>query len=73
MLHIDDETSEMKRRETSSGRARTRAATERPLEQEESAELSAFAFDAARKISIDLGKLLTYASTLPFGVDGELS
>ena len=73
VLHIDDEANELKRRETSDGRARTRAATERLLEQEEASELSVFAFDTARKISLNLGKLLSYASTLPFSIGGEHS
>ncbi|CAE7224945.1 RE2 [Symbiodinium sp. CCMP2592] len=74
VLHIDDEASELKRRETGDGRARTRAATERLLSKEEAAErseLSGFALWFASKVSIDLGKLLRFPSTLPNGGESE--
>ena len=79
VLHIDDEVSEMKRRETSDGRARSKAATSRLLSQEEASEqrsMIAFALLVASKVSMNLGKLLSYPSTLPFygcAVRGEPS
>ena len=65
-LHIDDEASELKRREGHAGRSRTRAATLRLLSQEqaqEEAELSGYAFCMARKVSTDLVELLSEATS----------
>ena len=72
VLHIDDEASELRRRETSDGRARSKAATHKLLSQEEAEEqlgMNLYALTMARKVSINLGKLLSNPCTFPLGSD----
>ena len=69
-LHIDDEKSELKRRESHDGRSRSRAAAHRLLSQEELKEealMLGYAFCVERKIGMNYGELLSGATTLHFG------